>query len=252
MKRLMICFPTLFLALALTLPAMAQLSSEPDVTQTEMGALTIHPVNHGSIAMILNGRTILVDPFGGAELFEPYGPPDLILITDIHGDHLNEETLSGLDLTDATFVVPQAVADQIESRGEEIRIIGNDETTQVFGIGIEAIPMYNLPGDETVRHVKGRGNGYVLDVGGTTLYISGDTEDIPEMRSLQGIDIAFVCMNLPYTMDIHQAASAVTEFKPGIVYPYHHRGQDIHTFKALVDEADVGVDVRLKDWYSNQ
>lgn len=229
----------------------AQLTTEPDTYSTDMGELVVHPVNHGSIAFTLNGRTILVDPFGGAELFEPYGEPDLILITDIHGDHLHEETLDGLDLTDATFVVPQAVADQMESRGEEMCIIGNDESTHVFGISISALPMYNMPGDESVRHVKGRGNGYILEVGETTIYISGDTEDIPEMRALEGIDIAFVCMNLPYTMDIHDAASAVTEFEPGIVYPYHHRGQDIEAFKSLVDEADVNVDVRLKDWYSN-
>lgn len=248
MKTLFFLF---LFAASLPLSVSAQLSTDPDTYPTELGELVIHPVNHGSIAFTLNGRTILVDPFGGAELFEPYGEPDLILITDIHGDHLHEETLAGLDLTDATFVVPQAVADQMESRGEDLRIIGNDESTHVFGIGIEAIPMYNLPGDESVRHVKGRGNGYVLDIGGTTLYISGDTEDIPEMRALQEIDIAFVCMNLPYTMDIQQAASAVAEFKPGIVYPYHHRGQDIEAFKSLVDEADVNVEVRLKDWYSN-
>lgn len=251
MKRRIHTILLLMLMMSWAQPSVAQLSTQPDSYSTELGELVVHPVNHGSIAFTLNGRTILVDPFGGAELFTGFGAPDLILITDIHGDHHNAETLSGLDLSNATFVVPQAVADLLEPSSAETRIIANGESTEVLGISISGVPMYNMPGDESVRHVKGRGNGYILEIGETTIYISGDTEDIPEMRALEGIDIAFVCMNLPYTMDIHDAASAVAEFEPGIVYPYHHRGQDIEAFKSLVDEADVNVEVRLKDWYSN-
>ena len=88
-----------------------------------------------------------------------------------------------------------------------------------------------------------------MDIGGKKVYISGDTEDIPEMRKLKDIDLAFVCMNLPYTMDINQAASAVLEFKPGIVYPYHHRGQDINVFKKLVNEGNKKIEVRTRNWY---
>jgi L-ascorbate metabolism protein UlaG (beta-lactamase superfamily) len=113
--------------------------------------------------------------------------------------------------------------------------------------------MYNLPNDSTARHPKGRGNGYILTLGDKKFYISGDTEDIPEMRSLKNIDVAFVCMNLPYTMSIEQAANAVLAFKPKIVYPYHYRGQDgfsdIQKFKTLVNNGDASIDVRLKDWY---
>lgn len=234
-----------------TLPAFAQLSSSPDIYQTEDGELTVYPVNHGSIGFTFDDKTIFVDPFGGAELYSELGAPDIIFITDIHGDHHDSETLAALDTQNTIFVVPQAVADQMEMSEEKTEIIGNGEFITVKGISASAIPMYNLPDDDSARHPKGRGNGYIIDFGGKTVYISGDTEDIPEMRSLEGIDIAFVCMNLPYTMDIHQAADAVTEFQPAIVYPYHHRGQDIGEFKHLVDEADVDVDVRLKDWYSN-
>ena len=113
--------------------------------------------------------------------------------------------------------------------------------------------MYNLPETEDSRHPKSRGNGYVLNLGGKRLYISGDTEDIPEMRTLQDIDIAFVCMNLPYTMTVEQAASAVLEFKPNIVYPFHYRGKgglaDVEKFQQLVSE-DQEIEVRLRDWYS--
>jgi L-ascorbate metabolism protein UlaG (beta-lactamase superfamily) len=113
--------------------------------------------------------------------------------------------------------------------------------------------MYNLPEAPDSRHTKGRGNGYVLTLGGKLVYISGDTEDIREMRSLKNIDVAFVCMNLPYTMDIEQASSAVLEFKPKIVYPYHYRGQgglnDVEGFKKLVNAVNPSIEVRLRNWY---
>ena len=113
---------------------------------------------------------------------------------------------------------------------------------------------YYLPEDAESKHTKGRGNGYVLTLGGKMVYFSGDTEDIPEMRKLKNIDVAFVCMNLPFTMDINQAASAVLEFKPKIVYPYHYRGQeglnDVEGFKKLVHEKNSSIDVRLRNWYN--
>jgi L-ascorbate metabolism protein UlaG (beta-lactamase superfamily) len=113
--------------------------------------------------------------------------------------------------------------------------------------------MYNLPETEDSRHPKGRGNGYVINLGGKSVYFSGDTEDIPEMRSLKNIDIAFVCMNLPFTMDVEQAAHAVLAFKPKIVYPYHYRGQnglsDVEIFKKAVNAGNNKIDVRLRNWY---
>lgn len=113
--------------------------------------------------------------------------------------------------------------------------------------------MNNLPETDDSRHPKGRGNGYVLNMGGQRLYISGDTEDIPEMRALQNIDVAFVCMNMPYTMTVEQAADAVLAFKPKVVYPFHYRGQgglsDVDHFKELVNKGNEGIDVRLRNWY---
>jgi len=135
-----------------------------------------------------------------------------------------------------------------------VQVLNNGGKTNVFGISISAIPMYNLPEGSDSRHTKGRGNGYILDFGGKLIYISGDTEDIPEMRALKNIDVAFVCMNLPYTMDINQAASAVLEFKPKIVYPYHYRGKDglsdVNGFKGLVNKGDPKIEVRLRNWYT--
>lgn len=229
----------------------------PDEIDTKKGKLTIQPVFHGSLVLKWNGQTIYVDPYGGADAFAGLGDPNLILITDIHGDHMNVETLDGLNTKSAKLVVPRAVADQLPgSYKDRLIILANGEETRLGEITIKAIPMYNLPDDESSRHKKGRGNGYVLEIGGKRIYISGDTEDIPEMRQLKNIDVAFVCMNLPYTMDINQAASAVLEFQPAIVYPYHYRGQgglaDVEGFKQLVEKGEKKIEVRLRNWYPEQ
>lgn len=229
----------------------------PDEIDTKKGKITIQPVLHASLVLQWNGQTIYVDPFGGADPFAGLGDPNVVLITDIHGDHMNVETLDGLNTKSAKLVVPRAVADQLpESYKDRLVILANGEETRIGEISIKAIPMYNLPDDETSRHKKGRGNGYVLELGGKRIYISGDTEDIPEMRQLKNIDVAFVCMNLPYTMDINQAASAVLEFQPAIVYQYHYRGQgglaDVEGFKQLVEKGEKTIEVRLRNWYPEQ
>ena len=227
----------------------------PDQIQTKAGPLIIQPILHGTVVLTWNGKTIYVDPYGGAKAFAGIAPPDLILITDIHGDHLNAETLDAIETSKAVLVVPQAVADQLREglKGKAV-VVNNGKSTVQLGIPIMAIPMYNLPEDAESKHTKGRGNGYVLTLGGKMVYFSGDTEDIPEMRKLKNIDVAFVCMNLPFTMDINQAASAVLEFKPKIVYPYHYRGQeglnDVEGFKKLVNEKNSSIDVRLRNWYN--
>lgn len=225
-----------------------------DKIETSKGVVSIQPITHGSLVLTWNGVTIYVDPYGGIKGYDGIAAPDLILITDIHGDHLNPETLTEIDLSKAKLIVPQAVADQLPDKAKSKAIVlANGKTTTQSGVAITAIPMYNLPEDAESKHTKGRGNGYVLNLGEKMFYLSGDTEDIPEMRGLKNIDVAFVCMNLPYTMDINQAASAVLEFKPKIVYPYHYRGQsglsDVEGFKKLVNEGNKSIDVRLRNWY---
>ena len=163
--------------------------------------------------------------------------------------------MQALDLDNAILVVPQAVAEKLPAEWKEKTIVlNNGGTTEQSGISIHAIPMYNMPDDSTSRHTKGRGNGYVLTLDGKKFYISGDTEDIPEMRSLKNIDVAFICMNEPYTMTVEQAASAVLDFKPKTVYPFHYRGQggfsDTEKFKTLVRKGNPSTEVHLKDWYA--
>ena len=225
-----------------------------DVFTTEKGELSIHPVLHSTMVLQWDEKVIYIDPYGGTERYHGLPRPDLILITDIHGDHFNLTTLDSLDLSKVTMVVPQAVAEEMpEKYRGKLRIMRNGEQREVTGISIVALPMYNLPESPDSRHPKGRGNGYLLTFGGKRVYISGDTEDIPEMRSLENIDIAFVCMNLPFTMTVEQAADAVLEFQPKIVYPFHYRGvngfSDVERFKTLVNAQNARIEVRLRNWY---
>ena len=229
-------------------------TSSGDPFDTGQGNLTVYPVLHGTLALTWGSRIIIVDPYGGKDALGIFSEPDLILITDIHGDHMNSATLDEINTENALFVVPQAVADKMDEKyKQEIQVLKNGTETVWNDIKITALPMYNLPENADSRHTKGRGNGYVLTIGNKKIYISGDTEDIPEMRALKDIDIAFVCMNMPYTMDVGQAADAVLEFKPRVVYPYHYRGSgglsDIEKFKSLVNAGDKNIEVRLRDWY---
>ena len=201
-----------------------------------------------------NNKTIYVDPYDDDKAFKGLAAPDYILITDIHPDHLDTKTLSKLETGKAQFIVPMAVAEKLpDNFKSKALVLNNGQNITENGISITAIAMYNLPEEKDAMHTKGRGNGYVIKLGDKTVYISGDTEDITEMRLLKNIDVAFICMNLPYTMDIHQASSAVLEFKPAIVYPYHYRGKDgmsdTEAFKKLVNAGDKNIDVRLKNWY---
>ena len=230
------------------------LRAAADQIATKKGPLTVQPITHGSVVFTWNGKTIYVDPYGGAEAYAGLAAPDVILITDIHGDHLDPKTLAGLSLGKALMVVPKAVADKLPAEYKpQVRILNNGQRLDTLGLTVSAIPMYNLPEAADAPHTKGRGNGYVLGLGGKNVYLSGDTEDIAEMRALKNIDVAFVCMNLPYTMDVPQAAQGVLAFKPGIVYPYHYRGQgglsDVAAFKKTVNTANKKIDVRLRNWY---
>ncbi|MCX2739288.1 MBL fold metallo-hydrolase [Pontibacter anaerobius] len=232
----------------------AQQTSSPDTLKTSGGPLVVQPISHGTLALKFKAKTIYVDPTGGAEAFKGVAKPDLILITDIHGDHLDTTTLGTLDTKGVKLVVPQAVADQLPNKyKQQLVILKNNGQSMQQGINITALPMYNLPDTAGVFHPKGRGNGYLLEIGDKRVYISGDTEGIPEMRSLKNIDLAFVSMNLPYTMDVDQAADAVLEFQPKIVYPYHYRGtegmSDVESFKNQVNAKNKDIEVRLKEWY---
>ncbi len=226
-------------------------------TKSSSTSIKIIPVSHATAVIKWEGEIIYLDPVGGAEAFKDMPKPGFLLITDIHGDHLSAETLTGLKTGDAKIIVPQAVKEKLpEALQNNLIVMRNGETIAHNGFTIEAIPMYNLPQTKDAMHVKGRGNGYVLEKNGERLYISGDTEAIPEMRNLRNIDVALVPMNLPYTMPVDQAAEGVLEFKPKKVIPYHYRGKngfsDIKEFKRLVNKENKNIEVELMDWYPSK
>ena len=173
-------------------------------------------------------------------------PGDLILLTDIHPDHLDTALISALSKSDTEIMAPPAVVKTVTTA----KPISNGETVSWGGWTIEAVPMYNItrgPAAGQLFHPKGRGNGYILTYGGKRFYFSGDTEGTPEMRALKNIDVAFVCMNVPYTMPPEEAADAVKAFHPKIVIPYHYKGSDITVFAKALE--GTGIEVRLLDWY---
>jgi L-ascorbate metabolism protein UlaG (beta-lactamase superfamily) len=220
-------------------------ASDTQTFSTSAGPVKITPLFHASTLIEAGGKTIYLDPAKPAKL-DGLPKADLILITDIHGDHMDPDSEKAVSKADTEIFAPPAVVKTITTAMP----IANGETKTWSAWTIEAIPAYNLkrgPEPGKFFHDKGRGNGYVLTYGGKKFYFSGDTEGIPEMRALKNIDVAFVCMNLPYTMPPDEAADAVKAFHPKIVIPYHYRGSDLSIFKNAL--AGTGIEVRILDWY---
>jgi L-ascorbate metabolism protein UlaG (beta-lactamase superfamily) len=241
-----------FLVCAVSTPAqmghmdqMDHMSRPVQTFQTSAGAVKITPIYHASLLIEAGNKTIYLDPAKPAEV-SGLPPADLILLTDIHPDHLDTNLIASVSKSGTEIMAPPAVVKTVTSAIP----ISNGETKKWDGWTIEAIPMYNLtrgPAPGKLYHDKGRGNGYVLTYGGKRFYFSGDTEGIPEMRALKNIDVAFVCMNLPYTMPPEEAADAVKAFHPKIVVPYHYHGSDLTVFAKALE--GTGIEVRQLDWY---
>jgi len=222
------------------------LNAETDTISAAGGEIRITPIVHGSVQLEYGDVVIQVDPWSRGD-YTDAPKANLILVTDIHGDHLDPEAIGSLSQKDTVVVVSESVAEQL---GSGI-VLANGESHEVAGVLIEAVPMYNFergPEAGKLFHDKGRGNGYLLTLGGKKIYLAGDTACIPEMKALEDIDVAFVPMNLPYTMPPDEAAECVAAFKPGIVYPYHYRGSDLEVFKAGLDDVPE-VEVRIREWY---
>jgi L-ascorbate metabolism protein UlaG (beta-lactamase superfamily) len=225
--------------------ALAAFAARPaEEFKTKAGTLKITPIQHASFMIEAGGQVVHVDPSQGN--YDGLPAADLILITDIHGDHLTPGVIAKVKKSGTLILAPDAVAKTVA----EATVLRNGETKTVGAWTIEGVPMYNLkrgPSAGQFYHDKGRGNGYIVTYGGTRIYIAGDTEGIPEMRALKNIDVAFIPMNLPYTMTPEEAADAVRAFHPKIVYPYHYQGSDLKAFEKAL--AGSGVEVRLREWY---
>lgn len=225
--------------------------------QTTISETTITPISHATAVIEFDDTIMYLDPTGGSEAFSDFEKAHYVLITDIHGDHMDKKTLGSLNLENTTIIAPEAVTKQLgDLKVKEIIVINNDEEKSFDNFKVEAIPMYNLRKEALKFHPKGRGNGYILTIDNERIYFSGDTEDIPEMRNIKNIDKAFVCMNLPYTMIIESAADGVLAFKPKKVYPYHYRGteglSDVEKFKTIVNEKNSDIEVIQLNWYPNR
>jgi L-ascorbate metabolism protein UlaG (beta-lactamase superfamily) len=230
-------------AVSISTMAYAQTPAASDVRIT--------PIKHASFQIDYNGRVIQVDPISTNNNSKA-AKADIVLITDIHGDHMDSKAVEMLRKPGGVVIAPAAVRDALAGKSDNITVLANGATRTVNGITVEAVPMYNLvrknPQGE-LFHTKGRGNGYVLTLGGKRLYIAGDTECTPEMKALKNIDIAFVPMNLPYTMTPAEAAECVKAFAPKVVYPYHYNTKDNAQAFADALKGTSGVEVRMADWY---
>lgn len=225
-----------------------------NITEKDSSNISIKPVSHASFIMEWGDIVIYNDPVGGQDSYLGQKDPDIIFISDIHQDHLSVDTLKIVNKDKTIIIAPKAVADKLpQDLLLKTIILTNGVTTTQKGFNIETVPMYNLPESTTSPHTKGRGNGYIIEREGERVYIAGDTADIPEMRALKDIDIAFIPMNLPYTMTVEDAALGVLAFSPKKVYPYHYRGQDglsdIAKFKELVSVGNANIEVVLINWY---
>jgi L-ascorbate metabolism protein UlaG (beta-lactamase superfamily) len=213
------------------------------------GDITITAIQHASVQVEHAGKVIQVDPAQGD--FSKAKQADLVLITDTHGDHLNPELVAKVRKPGVPVVMPAAVQTEAGAKiPAPVEVIANGQTKTIAGVSVEAVPMYNLqrgPSAGQLFHTKGRGNGYVVTLGGKRLYFAGDTECTPEMKTLKNIDVAFMPMNLPYTMPPAEAAECVKTFKPAVVIPYHYQGQKPEEFQAAVKGS--GIEVRTLSWY---
>ena len=249
---------TLLAGTTLARMAFAQTAAPGDATAPQAsypfdvagGQVVFHPVAHASMVVETPGGVIAVDPVGGADAYADLPAPTLILITHQHPDHLDIPTLQGLP--QVAIIASQTVYDMLpEAMRSRATALANGESAEVIGMRVDAIPAYNLTPERMQYHPQGVGNGYVLGIGGKRFLIAGDTEDTPELRALTDIEVAFLPMNLPYTMSVEQAADAVAEFKPGVVFPYHHRGSDLSTFTRLLAEQAAATTVVIANWYPN-
>jgi L-ascorbate metabolism protein UlaG (beta-lactamase superfamily) len=223
----------------------AQGAREVDTIQTTKGLVRVTPIMHGSLMLEFGGKVIHVDPWSQAN-YDGLPKADVILITDVHPDHLDKAQIAKIRKPATVIIAPQAVAADLT----EAQVIANGETKTVADLDLEGVAMYNLqrgPEAGKLFHDKGRGNGYVLTMGGKRIYLAGDTECTAEMKALKNIDVAFIPMNLPYTMTPAEAAGCAKAFAPKVAYPYHYRGSDPQEFANEL--RGTPTEVRLRKWY---
>ena len=222
----------------------AQEPFETDTLATPAGELKMTFIGHGTLMFQFKGQTVHIDPWEKLAEYDRLPKADLILITHEHGDHLDPAAI-GKIRTAQTVVIATPLAAAKLGGGT---VMTNGAVRRVGEIGIEAVPAYNIvheraPGQPF--HPRGGGNGYVLTFGDKRVYVAGDTENTPEMNALKNIDVAFLPMNLPYTMTPAMVADAARAFRPSILYPYHYGETDVAALRDLLKDVP-GIDVRIR------
>lgn len=223
----------------------AQTSFQSDTVKTSDGDLVMTFIGHGTLMFKFKDLIVHVDPVSREADYEKLPKADIILVTHEHGDHLDADAIARLKKEDTAILITQKCKDQ----GQEGVVMRIGERKTLKSLSIEAMPAYNIVHKRQNGqpfHPKGNGNGYIIQFGDKRVYVAGDTENIPEMKKLSQIDIAFLPMNLPYTMSPEMVADAARAFKPGILYPYHYGNTDPQKLVELLKDAKE-IKVRIRD-----
>ncbi len=222
----------------------AQDTHETDTFKTPEGELAIIFLGHGTLMFNYSGLIVHVDPWSNVADYSGLPKADVILITHEHGDHLDAGTVQKIRKDTTEIIITESCKGAVEGT-----VMKNGDKATVKGLSIEAVPAYNIKHKRDNGehfHPKGRGNGYIVDFGGTRVYIAGDSENTPEMKAQKDIDIAFLPMNLPYTMTPEMVADAARAFRPKVLYPYHFGKTDTSELVRLLKNED-GIEVRIRN-----
>jgi len=233
---------TLIIA-AMTFQGKSQNLPASDKFDTSAGNVEIFFIGHGSLMFKMDKRIVYVDPVKSSGDYNNLPQADIILVTHEHYDHLDNNLIDDLKKSGTVILCNVAAAAKVAGakamKAGDIQNAGN--------IIIEAVPAYNIVNERAPGqpfHPKGAGVGYILGFGGKRIYIAGDTENTPEMKSLKNIDIAFLPMNLPYTMTPEMVADAAKSFRPKILYPYHYGDTNTGELVNLLKDSDIEVRIR--------
>ena len=227
----------------MVMSTLAQINFESDVLPTSAGDLTMTFIGHGTLMFGLGGKTIHVDPYGKLADYAKLPKADAILITHDHADHLDRAAIAEIRTPATVVVMSPSCVGKLDGL-----VMTNGESRTVLGIRVEAVAAYNVVNKRDNGqpfHPRGAGNGYLLTFGDKRIYVAGDTENTPEMQALRGIDMAFLPMNLPYTMTPEMVATAAKAFRPKVLYPYHYGDTDPAGLTALLKDLP-GIEVRIR------
>lgn len=237
---------SLLMVVSITSTCNSQEAFEEDIISTSEGDLKITFIGHGTLMFTFGGKVIHVDPVSGEADYSKLPKADMILVTHDHGDHLDARAINTISKTGTKVIFTSICAEK--SGGIEGSVMSNGDVTTILDLKIEAVPAYNIIHLRSGNpfHPKGDGNGYIITFGDKRVYVAGDTENTPEMKALKEIDIAFLPMNLPYTMSPEMVADAAKAFRPKILYPYHYGNTDTGILLELLKDYKE-IEVRIRD-----